>query len=152
MVGMLVAHPSVSTPFAGSLFRGNRTEIDRMKRLFNQGLTAMCLALALSSCAGGLSGDKRAATERIEAYIATQPTLDPETTSEMRAFRLRNGMSEAEVRATWGAPENVFELSDNSAEWRFSCAFPHLCRSRPGGPAIKPNAFFIDGKLDRWNH
>ena len=111
----------------------------------------MCLALTVFGCAGGLEGDKRAAAERIEAYIAAQPGLDPDTASEMRAFRLRNGMTEAEVRATWGAPEDVLEHSENSAEWRFSCGFPHLCKSRPGAPAIKPNAFFIDGKLDRWN-
>jgi len=112
----------------------------------------MCLVLIVSACSGGLEGDKRAATERIKAYIAAQPTLDPDTASEMRAFRLRNGMTEAEVRATWGAPEDVLEVSDNSVEWRFTCTFPHLCRNRPGERVIKPNAFFVDGKLDRWNY
>ncbi len=115
----------------------------------------MCLALTIAGCAGGLEADKKTATSRIETYIASQPKLDPETASEMRAYRLRNGMTEAEVRATWGAPEDVLDLSDGIVEWRFSCGFPHLCRNREGpGPAVqtvKPNAFFINGKLDRWN-
>jgi len=115
------------------------------------GLTAIGLALLVSACSGGLQADKRNATSRIETYIASQPAIDPDAASEMRAYRLRNGMTEAELRATWGAPEDVFKVSDDSAEWRFTCAFPHLCRSRPGGRAIKPNAFFIDGKPDRWN-
>ena len=115
----------------------------------------MCLALPIAGCAGGLEADKKTATSRIETYIASQPKLDPETASEMRAYRLRNGMTEAEVRAIWGAPEDVLDLSDGIVEWRFSCGFPHLCRNREGpGPAVrtvKPNAFFINGKLDRWN-
>jgi hypothetical protein len=114
-------------------------------------LTTVCLALLIAGCSGGLGDDKREAAKRIEAHIAAQPQTDPDTASEMRAFRLRNGMTEAEVRATWGAPEEVLKLSDDVAEWRFSCAFPHLCRSRPGGPTIKPNAYFVNGKLDRWN-
>ena len=122
-----------------------------MQRRPYQGLTAIGLALLVSACSGGLEADKRNAASRIEAYIASQPALDPGTASEMRAYRLRNGMTEAEVRATWGAPEDVLELSDKAVEWRFSCEYPHLCRSRPGVPAIKPNAFFVDGKLDRWN-
>ncbi len=111
----------------------------------------MCLALIISGCSGGLEADKQVATKRIEAYIATQPKLDHDTASEMRAYRLRNGMTEAEVRVTWGAPEDVLELSDEVVEWRFSCDFPHLCRSRPSARTIKPNAFFVKGKLDRWN-
>ncbi len=126
-----------------------------MTRPLCQGLAAMCLALAISGCSGGLEADKRNAATRIEAYIATQPKLDPDTASEMRAYRLRNGMTEAEVRATWGAPEDVLEQSDEVVEWRFSCDFPHLCRSRSGSglavTKIKPNAFFVNGKLDRWN-
>jgi len=123
-----------------------------MTRSFKLGMAAVCLALVLGGCAGGLEGDKQAAIKRIEAYIASQPALDPETASEMRAFRLRNGMTEAEVRATWGEPEEILKAYDNLTEWRFSCAFPHLCRNRPGERVIKPNAFFIDGKLGRWNN
>ena len=125
--------------------------MDAMNRNEFRGLAAVCLALLVSACSGGLEADKRAATKRIEAYISTQPKLDPDTAGEMRAYRLRNGMTEAEVRATWGAPEDVLKLSDEAVEWRFSCDFPHLCRSRPGGRTIKPNAFFVNGKLDRWN-
>ncbi len=126
-----------------------------MTRQILHGLAAVCLALPFIGCSGGLQADKRAATQRIEAYISTQPKLDPDTVGEMRAYRLRNGMTEAEVRATWGAPEDVLKLSDDVVEWRFSCDFPHLCRSRPAaGPTvrtIKPNAFFVKGRLDRWN-
>lgn len=126
-----------------------------MRRIFLPCLAAVCLAGLAAGCAGGLETDRRAASERIEAYLATQPKLDPETASEMRAFRLRNGMTEDEVRATWGAPEDVLNQSDEIVEWRFDCAFPHLCRTRPGGgpaaPPIKPNAFFVKGKLERWN-
>ncbi len=126
-----------------------------MTRSLYQGLVAMCLALTISGCSGGLEAAKQNAANRIETYIASQPKLDPDTASEMRAYRLRNGMSEAEVRATWGAPEEVLDLLDGIVEWRFSCDFPHLCRNREGpGPAVKtvkPNAFFIKGKLDRWN-
>lgn len=126
-----------------------------MTRHLLRGLAGICLALSIAGCAGGLDADKRAAAKRVQAYIATQPEIDPDTMSEMRAFRLRNGMTEAEVRATWGAPEEVLVLSDEVAEWRFSCQFPHLCRRRPGvgptAPTIKPNAFFVNGRLDRWN-
>ena len=115
------------------------------------GLAAICLALFLTGCSGGLSADKRDATKRIEAHIASHPGIDPGTAGEMRAYRLRNGMTEAEVRATWGAPDEVLELSGEVVEWRFSCDFPHLCRSRQGALTIKPNAFFVGGKLDRWN-
>ena len=71
-----------------------------MNRNEFRGLAVVCLALLVSACSGGLEADKRAATKRIEAYISTQPKLDPDTAGEMRAYRLRNGMTEAEVRAT----------------------------------------------------
>ncbi len=122
-----------------------------MNRRLLLGPAAVWLALALSACSGGLEDDRRVARNRIEAHIAGNPGIDPGTAGEMRAFRLRNGMTEAEVRATWGAPDEVLELSEGVAEWRFSCDFPHLCRSRPGALTIKPNAFFVDGRLDRWN-
>ena len=127
-----------------------------MTRRTALGLGILCLTLAVTACSGGLEADKREASRRIETYLAARPDLDAGTASEMRAFRLRNGMTEEQVRATWGAPDDVLELSEEAIEWRFSCAFPHLCRGRTGARqrsvTIKPNAFFVNGKLERWNY
>ncbi len=126
-----------------------------MTRRSTPGLAALCLMLAVTACSGGLEADRREAARQIETYLAARPGLDSGTAAEMRAFRLRNGMTEEQVRATWGAPEDVLELTDEAVEWRFSCDFPHLCRGRTDAGqrslTIKPNAFFIDGKLERWN-
>ena len=108
-----------------------------MTRSLYRGLAAMCLALFIFGCAGGLEADKKKSTNRIETYIASQSKIDPETASEMRAYRLRNGMSEAEVRATWGAPEEVLDLTDGITEWR---DYSSLSSTDCGFPAASPTS------------
>ena len=118
-------------------------------------LAIAALAL-LAGCSLPVQTDYDIAHERVAAYIARHPDLDPETKAAMRRFELRNGMTMEQVIATWGRPVEVQRFRGGQQQyWFFGCEYPNFC-SGPDNSYSSPEdiyqsrALFENGRVVSW--
>jgi hypothetical protein len=123
----------------------------------------LALAALIAGCAG-VKTDRTLASERAEAYLASNPKLDPKTAEAIRNNTIRVGMTMAQVVAAWGEPREVQKFRGGKVQhWFFGCDWPHVCdtqgsrrRVGPGGIFEDPNqrylsnAIFEDGVVVKW--
>lgn len=95
--------------------------------------------------------------DRVKAYIAQHSDLAPGVLTAMTGLRLAAGMTEEQVRVTWGEPVEIIRYAGGHEKWLFSCDRPHPCR-RKGPPGSrrwvyksKPSALLVRGRVTDWN-
>lgn len=116
--------------------------------------------LVLAGCAG-LKTDYELMRQRAHAYAARHPELAPETAGAIRANRVHEGMTMAQVAAAWGRPVVVQRFRGDTVQyWFFGCHWPHHCtgpdldRRRDLFPEpdtiYQSRALFENGRLVEW--
>jgi len=121
--------------------------------------TILIFGALLSGCAGGsLKTDHTIAQERVQAYLAANPSLDPAIASAIGRMQLHKDMTKEQIIAAWGKPAYIQQYSAKTEQWFFGCGWPHSCES-PDEDADFPlpdeifnsRAIFSNGKLSEWN-
>lgn len=114
-------------------------------------------ALALlAGCSLPIQTDYAIAHERVAAYIAQHPKVDPKTRDAMRRFELRNGMTPEQVIATWGRPVEVQRYRGGKQQyWLFGCKYPHFCSSANDTYSMpevisQSHVLFENGRVASW--
>ncbi len=116
--------------------------------------------LLVGACAGELKSDRQLVRERVNGYIAAHPDLDPKVADAIRDLDLAEGMTPDQVTVVRGKPA-IVEKSRSTELWYFSCEYPNVCgsfggigrgRGSPEEARLMSRAFFVNGKLDSWQH
>ena len=119
--------------------------------------------LLAGGCAGEWKTDRQLARERANGYIAAHPDLGSNVAAAIRGLELFEGMTPAQVTASWGKPAVIQKSLNGTSElWYFPCEYPHFCagmggstrrRGSSGGSEedrYQSRAFFVDGRLAEW--
>ena len=112
------------------------------------------------ACAGELKSDRQLLRERADGYIAAHPDLDPKVADAIRDLDLAEGMTPEQVTVLRGKPA-IVEKSQLTELWYFRCEYPNVCagfggrnrrRGRPEEARLLSRAYFVNGRLDSWQH
>ncbi len=127
------------------------------------GATLGVVLLLAGACTGELKTDRQLARERANGYIAAHPDLGSNVAAAIRGLELFEGMTPAQVTASWGKPAVVQKSLNGTSElWYFPCEYPHFCagmggstrrRGSSGGSEedrYQSRAFFVNGRLAEW--
>ena len=121
-----------------------------------QRIIAIAALALLAGCSLPIQTDYDIAHERVAAYIAQHPKLDPETRDAMRRFELRSGMTMEQVIATWGRPVEVQRYRGGKQQyWLFGCEYPHFCSSADDAYSMPEDIYqsrvlFDNGRVVSW--
>jgi hypothetical protein len=115
-------------------------------------------SILIAGCSGGsLKTDHTLAQERVQSYLAANPSLDPAIARAIGRMELQKGMTKDHIIAAWGKPAYIQRYSARTEQWFFGCGWPHSCET-PDEDTNFPlldeifnsRAIFSDGKLSEW--
>jgi hypothetical protein len=116
---------------------------------------AVVVALGIAACGGPIKSSYDMLRDGRVAYVNQNPNLDPAIRAAILEGRLREGMTQGDVRASWGEPLGGNRLAGNLVEWVFGCDQPHYCTTRGTlfGETVyhHSRAYFRDGRLASWS-
>jgi hypothetical protein len=115
---------------------------------------ALLVAVALAACGGPFKSSYDILREGRVTYVNQNPNLDPAVRTAILDGRLLEGMTPADVRASWGDPLPGYQRAGALDEWVFGCDQPHYCSTRGTmlGETVyyHSRAYFRNGRLESW--